>query len=82
MSRLPPVFGLIVWTASRFRFGVVDGPPYSPGIHRPDSVHLAVALRAECNCFVTFNTRHFKNAEKFIEITNAKDTLLNYLQKF
>ena len=38
MSRLPPIFGLIVWTASRFPFGAVDTPPYSPGIHMPGSV--------------------------------------------
>ena len=38
------------------------------GIHYPDSLHIAFALEAKCDCIVTFNLKDFLPACKYIQI--------------
>jgi len=43
------------------------------GVHYPDSFHAAIAIRAECDCIVTFNIRDFKTLSKKIDIIEPKN---------
>lgn len=45
-------------------------------IHYPDSLHLAMALRANCNAIVTWNIDDFENAQDLIEIKQPTDFIL------
>lgn len=37
------------------------------GIHYPDSLHIALALKAKADCIVTWNIKDFEKAAKLIE---------------
>ncbi|MCR4336022.1 MAG: PIN domain-containing protein [archaeon] len=38
------------------------------GIHYPDSVHAAIAIKYNCDCIVTFNIKDFENIKDLIEV--------------
>jgi len=42
------------------------------GIHTPDYIHAAIAYK-NCDCIVTFNTKDFKKAAKFIPLFSPND---------
>ncbi|MBI2530542.1 MAG: PIN domain-containing protein [Candidatus Diapherotrites archaeon] len=42
-------------------------------IHYPDSLHLAIAIRTECDALVTWNLSDFENAQEIIDIRRPAD---------
>lgn len=38
------------------------------GLHFPDSLHAAIALKHECDCIVTFNLKDFEKIKDEIEV--------------
>lgn len=43
------------------------------GIHIPDSIHVAIAIKERCDCIVTFNIKDFKLANSFIKVIEPSE---------
>lgn len=43
------------------------------GIHRPDLLHVGLAIQAECDYIATFNIRDFIPAKKWIKVIQPND---------
>lgn len=43
------------------------------GVHYPDSLHVGLALQANCDCIVTFNTKDFEVVSNMIKIKDPAD---------
>ncbi|MFH1256869.1 MAG: type II toxin-antitoxin system VapC family toxin [Candidatus Diapherotrites archaeon] len=43
------------------------------GVHRPDSIHAAIAIKAGCDCIVSFNAKDFEKINRSINVIEPKD---------
>lgn len=43
------------------------------GIHIPDSIHVAIAIKERCDCIVTFNIKDLKLANNFIKVIEPSE---------
>jgi len=43
------------------------------GIHRPDSIHVVLAIKEKCDCIITFNIKDFILAENFIRVMQPNE---------
>lgn len=42
-------------------------------VHRPDSIHVALAIKEKCDCIITFNIKDFILAENFIKVIQPNE---------
>jgi hypothetical protein len=43
------------------------------GVHYPDSLHVAFAIKSNCDCIVTFNLKDFSPAKELIKIFSPSE---------
>ncbi|MFH1663303.1 MAG: PIN domain-containing protein [archaeon] len=43
------------------------------GVHYPDSLHAAIAIRTKCNSIATFNSKDFKGLREKIKVVEPRD---------
>lgn len=43
------------------------------GIHYPDNLHAAIAIKSKCDCIVTFNIKDFGPVESKIQVFDPAD---------
>ena len=43
------------------------------GLHNSDALHAAAAIAFNCDCVVTFNTKHFEKARSKIKVVEPAD---------